>query len=227
MSLSKTQRLSAKLEALGERGDAVRSLDHMREIVAMDSTKLGASEQLLARAHVGMGLTEGYANGEIDTRKQDFNQWVLAVGNGTLPAKSKDGEDEPTWIKIPEKFIIKSSDSPIEQIVAETYPNFIERQHDDEYLKERAILTPKNYDTDAINAYMFDKLAGEAVTYNSADEICKASTETLDQQHLYPIEFLNTLNFPGMSPHSLCLKWELLIMLLRNVNPSKGLCNRT
>nr|GEY54698.1 hypothetical protein [Tanacetum cinerariifolium] len=60
MTLSKNQRLSAKLEALGERGDAVRSLDHMREIMARDSTKLGASEQLLAGAHVGMGLTEGY-----------------------------------------------------------------------------------------------------------------------------------------------------------------------
>nr|GEY54699.1 ATP-dependent DNA helicase PIF1-like [Tanacetum cinerariifolium] len=100
------------------------------------------------------------ANGEIDTQKQDFNKWVLAVGNGTLPAKSKDGEDEPTWTEIPEKFIIKSSDSPIEQIFAKTYPNFIERQCDDEYLKERAILTPKNDDADAINAYIFDMLAG-------------------------------------------------------------------
>ncbi|GJX67040.1 ATP-dependent DNA helicase PIF1-like protein [Tanacetum coccineum] len=139
----------------------------------------------------------------------------------------KDGEDEPTWIQIPEKFLINASDSPIAQIVAETYPNFIERQKDDAYLKERAILTPRNDDADAINAYMFDKLEGESITYNSADEICKASTDTLDQQHLYPVEFLNTLNFPGMPPHALKLKKELPIMLLRNVNPSKGLCNGT
>ncbi|GJX17415.1 ATP-dependent DNA helicase PIF1-like protein [Tanacetum coccineum] len=115
------------------------------------------------------------------------------------------GEDEPTWIKIPENFRINTSNSLIEQIVAETYPNFIERQKDDAYLRERAILTPRNDDADAINAYMFDKLEGESVTYNSADEICKASTNTLDQQHLYPIEFLNTLNFPGMSPPRLNL----------------------
>ncbi|GJV16182.1 ATP-dependent DNA helicase PIF1-like protein [Tanacetum coccineum] len=115
----------------------------------------------------------------------------------------------------------------IEQIVAETYPNFIERQKDDAYLRERAILTLRNDDADAINIYMFDKLEGESVTYNSAGEICKASTDTLDQQHLYPIEFLNTLNFPGMPPHALSLKKELPIMLLRNVNPSQGLCNGT
>ncbi|GJZ63805.1 ATP-dependent DNA helicase PIF1-like protein, partial [Tanacetum coccineum] len=126
-----------------------------------------------------MRVNEYYANGELDTRKQDFNQWI----------------------------------------VAEMYPNFIERQKDDAYLRERVILTPKNDDADAINAYMFDKLQGESITYNSADEICKASTDTLDQQHLYPVEFLNTLNFPGMPPHTLTLKKELPIMLLRNVNP--------
>ncbi|GKG27150.1 ATP-dependent DNA helicase PIF1-like protein, partial [Tanacetum coccineum] len=68
---------------------------------------------------------------------------------------------------------------PIEAIVAETYPNFIERQHDEEYLKERAILTSRNDDVDEINTYMFKKLTGKSVTYNSADEVCKASTECL------------------------------------------------
>nr|GEX23504.1 ATP-dependent DNA helicase PIF1-like [Tanacetum cinerariifolium] len=82
------------------------------------------------------------------------------------------------------------------KIGADTYPNFIERHHDDKYLKEWAILTPKIDDIDAISAYMFNKLAGKSSTYNSANEICKASTETLDQQQLYLTEFLNTLNFP-------------------------------
>ncbi|GKD49467.1 ATP-dependent DNA helicase PIF1-like protein [Tanacetum coccineum] len=85
----------------------------------------------------------------------------------------KDREDEPTWIEIPEKFLINSSNSSIEQIVAKTYPTFIERQRDDAYLRERAILTPRNDDADAIKAYMFDKLEGQSVTYNSANEICE------------------------------------------------------
>ncbi|GJX05241.1 DNA helicase PIF1, ATP-dependent [Tanacetum coccineum] len=61
-----------------------------------------------------MRVNEYNTNGEVDTRKQDFNQWVLAVGDGTLPAQAKEGEDEPTWIEIPEEFLIKSADSPIE-----------------------------------------------------------------------------------------------------------------
>nr|GEW95750.1 ATP-dependent DNA helicase PIF1-like [Tanacetum cinerariifolium] len=193
-------------------------------------------------------------NGESDTRNQDFNQWVLAVGDGMLPAKAKQGMPSHALClkkELPimllknvnpakglcngtrliitelEEFIIRAKILTGSHIVAETYPNFIERQHDDDYLKERAILTPRNDDVDKINAYMLDKLASSAVTYNSADEVCKASTENLKQQHLFLTEFLNTLNFPGMPSHALCLKKELPIMLLKNVNPAKGLCNGT
>ncbi|GKB61573.1 hypothetical protein Tco_0917759 [Tanacetum coccineum] len=60
MSISNSQRLIAELEALGECRDVVRCLDHMRQIVGRDSAKLGALEQLLAGAHVGMGLKDGY-----------------------------------------------------------------------------------------------------------------------------------------------------------------------
>ncbi|GKD63598.1 hypothetical protein Tco_1305706 [Tanacetum coccineum] len=56
---SKNQRLITELEALGEQGDAVRCLDHIREIVARDSAKLGVLE-LLAGTHVGIGLKDSY-----------------------------------------------------------------------------------------------------------------------------------------------------------------------
>nr|GEY21770.1 hypothetical protein [Tanacetum cinerariifolium] len=60
VTLSKNRRLIAELEALGDRGDALRSLDYMREIVAHDSAKLGFLEQLLACTHVGIPLKDGY-----------------------------------------------------------------------------------------------------------------------------------------------------------------------
>nr|GEZ33444.1 hypothetical protein [Tanacetum cinerariifolium] len=52
--------LRMTLSALGEQGDAVRSLDHMREIVARDSGKLGVLEQLLVDTHVRIRLKDGY-----------------------------------------------------------------------------------------------------------------------------------------------------------------------
>ncbi|GKD22983.1 ATP-dependent DNA helicase PIF1-like protein [Tanacetum coccineum] len=155
-----------------------------------------------------------------------FNKWVLDVGDEIVEAKKED-EDEPTCIEILEDFIINAAKSPIEQIVNETFPNFTTKKSDGAYLKERAILTPRNNDADAINAYMFSKFPSPTITYNNTDEVCKASTDVLEKQHLYPTEFLNTLNFLGMPPHALNLKKELPIMLLRNVNLSQGLCNGT
>ncbi|GKD98865.1 ATP-dependent DNA helicase PIF1-like protein [Tanacetum coccineum] len=154
------------------------------------------------------------------------NEYSTNVEDEIVEEKKED-EDEPTCIEIPEDFIINAAESPIEQIVNETFPNFTTKKSDGTYLKERAILTPRNNDADAINAYMFSKFPGPTITYNNADEVCKASTDVLEKQHLYPTEFLNTLNFPGMPTHALNLKKELPIMLLRNVNLSQGLCNGT
>ncbi|GJY02435.1 hypothetical protein Tco_0360587 [Tanacetum coccineum] len=75
MTLSKNQRLIAELEALGEWGDAVRSLDHMREIVAHDSAKLGVLEQLLAGTHVGIRLKDGYVADMEE--KESMGVWIL------------------------------------------------------------------------------------------------------------------------------------------------------
>ncbi|GKE23945.1 ATP-dependent DNA helicase PIF1-like protein [Tanacetum coccineum] len=109
------------------------------EVVALITNDFGDNEPtrdiVVNKKDRIMRVNEYNANRELDTRKQDFNQWVLAVGDGRVPAKMKDGEDEPTWIDIPEKFLINSSNSPIEQIVIETYPDFIERQKDDAYLR--------------------------------------------------------------------------------------------
>ncbi|XP_071714271.1 uncharacterized protein [Rutidosis leptorrhynchoides] len=174
-----------------------------------------------------MRVNEYTPHGDVNIRKQQFNKWVLDVGDGKVAAKAKDGEDEPTWIQIPEEFIIKSGNSPIEQIVEAIFPNFASRQDDEDYLRERAILTPKNDDADDINKHMYEKLRGQTLTYKSSDEICRGSTDTIDQEHLYPVEFLNTLKFQGMPPHELHLKIGLPVMLLRNVYPSSGMCNGT
>ncbi len=44
---------------------------------------------------------------------------------------------------------------------------------------------------------------------------------------LYPVEFLNTLQFNGIANHKLELKVGVPILLLRNLNQSIGLCNGT
>ncbi|XP_075639608.1 uncharacterized protein LOC142611380 [Castanea sativa] len=74
---------------------------------------------------------------------------------------------------------------------------------------------------------MIDLINADEETYLSADSLCKASSNILDQDVMYPIEFLNSLKFPGIPNHKLRLKVGLPIMLLRNFNQSNGLCNGT
>jgi ATP-dependent DNA helicase PIF1 len=44
---------------------------------------------------------------------------------------------------------------------------------------------------------------------------------------LYPVEFLNILQFSGIANHKLELKVGVPILLLRNLNQLIGLCNGT
>jgi len=66
-----------------------------------------------------------------------------------------------------------------------------------------------------------DQLPTEIVKYQSVESMVE-----LDYVVHYPVEFLHTLNPPGIPPHNLCLKIEAPIMLLRNLIPPK-LCNGT
>ncbi|GKD16274.1 hypothetical protein Tco_1205432 [Tanacetum coccineum] len=60
ITMHKNKRLIAELEALGELGDAVTSLNHIREIVARESAKLVVLEQLLAGTDVAIRMKDGY-----------------------------------------------------------------------------------------------------------------------------------------------------------------------
>ncbi|GKC04625.1 ATP-dependent DNA helicase PIF1-like protein [Tanacetum coccineum] len=172
----------------------------IREALATDVNKSRVEHEELHSLHRVLAPTEGHTAHSrfviplelMENSTCDINQntHLAELMQQLVTAKfqpKKEAGDEPTWIEIPKEFLIKSWNSPIQQIVSHTYPNFSTRQTDDEYLKERAILTPRNDDADAINEYMFKKLGGAAITYNSTSEICKTSTDTIDQQQLYPV----------------------------------------
>ncbi|XP_028084537.1 ATP-dependent DNA helicase PIF1-like, partial [Camellia sinensis] len=135
--------------------------------------------------------------------------------------------DFAKWIKlIPEKFVIKNEERDLHQLIDTTYPDFINNYQDMSYLKERGILAPKNSDVDEINSIMLSMLPIEMKTFNSADKLCPTESES-NVQDMNPPELLHSLNLPRLPNHCLQLKVGTLIMLLRNVNQSLGLCNGT
>ena len=72
-----------------------------------------------------------------------------------------------------------------------------------------------------LNCEVIRKPPGKRPIYYSADIVVQ--DDQSDERNFYPAEFLNTLSFPGMSPHQLTLKKRTIVMLLRNLNPKEGL----
>ena len=72
-----------------------------------------------------------------------------------------------------------------------------------------------------INKKLIGQFYGDVCSYRSLDSIID------DSCNIYPIKFLNTLCPLGMSPHKLVLKENSPVILLRNLDPSNGLCNGT
>ncbi|CAN1811775.1 ATP-dependent DNA helicase PIF1 [Linum perenne] len=128
-----------------------------------------------------------------------FSDWVLAVG----------------------------SPNPIADLVNRVYPNIETEYQSVAYIRSRAIITPKNAIVTSINDYVLTQLPGEEKIYLSSDTLTTPgpNQEALELQ--YPTEFLNGLSFNGMPEHQLRFKPYAMVMLLRNLNPSAGLCNGT
>uniref|UniRef100_A0A0A9D642 DNA helicase Pif1-like 2B domain-containing protein n=1 Tax=Arundo donax TaxID=35708 RepID=A0A0A9D642_ARUDO len=65
------------------------------------------------------------------------------------------------------------------------------------------------------------------MSYYSCDTIDDTTSNYCTIESLYPTEFLNTIHVSGLPNHHLQLKVGVPIVLLRNLDPSKGLCNGT
>jgi hypothetical protein len=65
---------------------------------------------------------------------------------------------------------------------------------------------------------------------DGSNETIAQGADTLTQEFKnagIPNKYLNILNPPGFPPHPLCLKISMPLVLLQNLNPSKGLSNGT
>jgi ATP-dependent DNA helicase PIF1 len=107
-------------------------------------------------------------------------------------------------------------------MVVSIYPRLHEGQATNKYLRERAILAPRNKEVSLINTMVLSYLPGAQVDFFSANFV-----KDTEVANTYPSEFLNTLEVSGMPSHKLPLKIGAPVMLLRNLDPSTGLCNGT
>ncbi|KAG7990160.1 hypothetical protein I3843_02G011400 [Carya illinoinensis] len=146
-----------------------------------------------------------------------FSEYVLELGNGMPPITV----DET--IKILDGMLVPYEDdcTSLDHLIDAVFHDIYEYLINISAMMNRVILTPKNSYVDEINALLIHRFPGELKRYYNFDEAIDTSEQSIME------DFLNTLTPNGLPPHELLLKINCPIMLLRNINPSEGLCNRT
>nr|XP_027120764.1 ATP-dependent DNA helicase PIF1-like [Coffea arabica] len=145
------------------------------------------------------------------------SDFLLQVGNGDEHTSKDD------MTRIPDQLLLKydKEDIPEQCLINKIFPCLQENAHSIQYIAERAILAAKNDTVDMLSKKLIDQFPGTKHTFLSFD----AAED--DTNNYYQEEFLNSLNPNGLPPHKLELKENAPIMLLRNLDPSNGLCNGT
>ncbi|XP_074346720.1 uncharacterized protein LOC141685525 [Apium graveolens] len=157
----------------------------------------------------------------------DFSRWVLDVGNGTLSNIHPGDIVHDQDLVIPDKFIIKSEEKPIKDIVNIIYPDIANNMKNTDWLTERSILTPTNAIVSDIKSYILHNIPGTSYNYYSQDSLCDNQGHDNDFGSAFPVEYLNSINMPCLPKHDLKIFVGSVIMLMRNLNQIMGLCNGT
>jgi ATP-dependent DNA helicase PIF1 len=146
-----------------------------------------------------------------------FAEYILRVGNGT-----EENVDDGCVRILDETCIPYTGRDPdINLLIESVFPMLDENISDSNYITCRAILSTQNEYVDKINMTIIEKFPGEEMIYHSFDHAVD------DPHNYYRIEFLNSLTPNGLPPHTLKLKINGPIILLRNIDPANELCNGT
>ncbi|CAN1254546.1 ATP-dependent DNA helicase PIF1 [Linum perenne] len=181
----------------------------------------------LLKLSANMRINSSSSNNEPVFAGLLFAEWVLAVGDGNLPPPIGDRFVGSDSISIPQQFIVNPGCDAISSIVRAVYTQFHNSYKSLEYIKARAVITPTNKVVSQLNDHIMSMVPGEPKTYFSLDTLVPEGNASPAIDTTYPPEFLNTLSFNGVPEHAITLKECTPVMILRNLNPSLGLCNGT
>ncbi|CAG8716605.1 14324_t:CDS:2, partial [Gigaspora rosea] len=128
-------------------------------------------------------------------KNSHFANWLLEVGNGNFTSEQNNKIALPAYMKVGPN---------IQSLIDTIYPNIQIGAPNDNYLKDRMILSARNDDVRDINCDILNMFPGEKYTYLSMNEAI--IEDGADNHNIYSTEYLNTLNSSGMPPAKLELK---------------------
>ncbi|GFT68525.1 ATP-dependent DNA helicase [Trichonephila clavipes] len=196
-------------------GDFRQTLPVIPRSTFADEINACLKQSFLWRSVETLGLTINMrVQLQNDPSAQIFSEQLLHIGNGKIELQLN-----TQCIKLPDNFctVVQDKNELIQSIFPDIQNNYLNH----EWLSQRAILAAKNVDVDEINFQIQQLLPGDLMSFKSIDTVVDEN-ESVN----FPIEFLNSLDIPGMPPHNLRLKIGSPIILLRNLNPPQ-LCNGT
>lgn len=154
-----------------------------------------------------------------------FSNWLLELGCGSLSATV--GLSNRNYIKIPDWLLLQvPSKNPASRIlvaqktmIGEIFGTDMHKL-DSKRLSELVILASTNEEVLQMNNVIVESLPGVEVSYLSVDEIISQDPKDIIN---YAVEFLNKRTPSGMPPHQISSKEGVIVVLLRNIRPFKGL----
>ena len=142
-----------------------------------------------------------------DKNAQAFSELLLDIGNGSIPVIEK-----PDVIKIPES--LGNTFPNLDSIKVNVFPDLSINGSSPAWLSERALLSPLNSHVNMLNHSLIEEYPGEQKVYKSVD-----SAVNEEEAVHFPVEFLNSLDIPGIPSHILRLKIGAPIIVLRSLCP--------
>ena len=146
-----------------------------------------------------------------------FAEWLLHLGHDRQ-------ELSPGSIDLPLFICCKTEDDLIKSV----YGSFSHQSTvpPPDFFTKHTILAARNADVHNLNSTILDSIPGDVQTFTSADSY-SIDSPTPHENNNIPLEFLHTLNASGLPVTHLSLKLGCPIILLRNINTNRGLCNGT
>jgi hypothetical protein len=149
-----------------------------------------------------------------------FSQWLLDIGHG----RASHAPNRSGAVTIP-SHMLRTSENDLINAVYGNIDRYSSMPPAD-FFQHRAILVPTNEDIRNLNSQILSRFPGEAKTFSSADTYSFESPEREENDNI-PLEFLHGLNPTGLPLAQLTLKIGCPVILLRNIDKKRGLCNGT
>ena len=152
-------------------------------------------------------------------RIQQFADTLMEIGNGSNTQDGPNGSEvvELQDVQIREVHDQASIDAMLQWVYGDG-------QSDDwRFWAKRAVVTPRYVSVDYVNNVMLDRLPGETHTLLSADSLSADDAGRVDAP--VTADFLHRMTSGGLPHHELRLKPGAVVILLRNLDPARGLSN--